>query len=230
MQFNSFLGDEKLCLVYRGFLLVPFVRLDLQWSWGMLVNCTLEAMSSEIRSWGITVPWWRKLKPHVIYICLTNLKCLFLLFNNSFFLWWCIFNHSRYVVSSSGAVVGDDLPGHTILGCDNTIGHHAVVGNKCQDMKYKVSFQELWTTFSILSSIPVDFESYWVLLMLSSTLPFCFGDSSKVSIFQRMWPILYLRSFGYTCADVHDMIAWALVLWGFGYASWLALLILFDCL
>ncbi|CAI9100545.1 OLC1v1037670C1 [Oldenlandia corymbosa var. corymbosa] len=36
-----------------------------------------------------------------------------------------------------GAVVGDDLPGHTIIGCNNTIGHHAVVGNKCQDLKYK---------------------------------------------------------------------------------------------
>ncbi|XP_027177449.1 probable acyl-[acyl-carrier-protein]--UDP-N-acetylglucosamine O-acyltransferase, mitochondrial isoform X1 [Coffea eugenioides] len=36
-----------------------------------------------------------------------------------------------------GAVVGDDLPGHTVIGCNNTIGHHAVVGAKCQDMKYK---------------------------------------------------------------------------------------------
>lgn len=37
-----------------------------------------------------------------------------------------------------GAVVGDDLPGHTVVGCNNVIGHHAVVGIKCQDMKYKV--------------------------------------------------------------------------------------------
>ncbi|KAL2480237.1 putative acyl-[acyl-carrier-protein]--UDP-N-acetylglucosamine O-acyltransferase [Abeliophyllum distichum] len=37
----------------------------------------------------------------------------------------------------AGAVVGDDLPGHTVIGCNNTIGHHAVVGIKCQDMKYK---------------------------------------------------------------------------------------------
>ncbi|KAL3535636.1 hypothetical protein ACH5RR_004097 [Cinchona calisaya] len=36
-----------------------------------------------------------------------------------------------------GAVVGDDLPGHTVIGCNNTIGHHAVIGTKCQDMKYK---------------------------------------------------------------------------------------------
>lgn len=40
--------------------------------------------------------------------------------------------------SSSGAVVGDDIPGKTIIGCNNLIGHHAVVGLKCQDMKYKV--------------------------------------------------------------------------------------------
>ncbi|KAI3790079.1 hypothetical protein L2E82_02892 [Cichorium intybus] len=37
----------------------------------------------------------------------------------------------------SGAVVGDDIPGQTIIGCNNVIGHHAVIGLKCQDMKYK---------------------------------------------------------------------------------------------
>lgn len=42
-------------------------------------------------------------------------------------------------LSGSGAVVGDDLPGHTVIGCNNIIGHHAVVGIKCQDMKYKVT-------------------------------------------------------------------------------------------
>ncbi|KAK6139603.1 hypothetical protein DH2020_026651 [Rehmannia glutinosa] len=36
-----------------------------------------------------------------------------------------------------GAVVGDDLPGRTVIGYNNIIGHHAVVGIKCQDMKYK---------------------------------------------------------------------------------------------
>ncbi|CAI9782677.1 unnamed protein product [Fraxinus pennsylvanica] len=37
----------------------------------------------------------------------------------------------------AGAIVGDDLPGCTVVGCNNIIGHHAVVGIKCQDMKYK---------------------------------------------------------------------------------------------
>lgn len=37
----------------------------------------------------------------------------------------------------SGAIVGADLPGTTVIGSDNTIGHHAVVGVRCQDMKYK---------------------------------------------------------------------------------------------
>ncbi|PIN07224.1 Dynactin subunit p27/WS-3 [Handroanthus impetiginosus] len=36
-----------------------------------------------------------------------------------------------------GAIVGDDLPGCTVIGYNNIIGHHAVVGIKCQDMKYK---------------------------------------------------------------------------------------------
>lgn len=44
-------------------------------------------------------------------------------------------------LSGSGAVVGDDLPGRTIIGNNNIVGHHAVVGIKCQDMKYKVSFE-----------------------------------------------------------------------------------------
>lgn len=37
----------------------------------------------------------------------------------------------------TGAVVGDDYPGCTIIGSNNTIGYHAVIGVKCQDMKYK---------------------------------------------------------------------------------------------
>lgn len=37
----------------------------------------------------------------------------------------------------TGAVVGDDIPGRTVIGSNNLIGHHAVVGAKCQDKKYK---------------------------------------------------------------------------------------------
>lgn len=37
----------------------------------------------------------------------------------------------------TGAIVGADLPGRTIIGSNNVIGHHAVVGVKCQDLKYK---------------------------------------------------------------------------------------------
>ncbi|TYH65937.1 hypothetical protein ES332_D06G089900v1 [Gossypium tomentosum] len=43
-----------------------------------------------------------------------------------------------HCVLMTGAVVGDELPGHTVIGCNNIIGHHAVVGIKCQDMKYKL--------------------------------------------------------------------------------------------
>lgn len=43
-----------------------------------------------------------------------------------------------HCVLMTGAVVGDDLPGETVMGCNNIIGHHAVVGVKCQDMKYKL--------------------------------------------------------------------------------------------
>ncbi|XP_028115054.1 probable acyl-[acyl-carrier-protein]--UDP-N-acetylglucosamine O-acyltransferase, mitochondrial isoform X5 [Camellia sinensis] len=42
-----------------------------------------------------------------------------------------------HCILMSGAVVGDDLPGHTVIGCNNVIGHHSLVGIKCQDMKYK---------------------------------------------------------------------------------------------
>ncbi|KAG7541014.1 Hexapeptide repeat [Arabidopsis thaliana x Arabidopsis arenosa] len=40
-------------------------------------------------------------------------------------------------VLMTGAVVGDELPGYTFIGSNNIIGHHAVVGVKCQDLKYK---------------------------------------------------------------------------------------------
>ncbi|KAL5558475.1 hypothetical protein UlMin_034686, partial [Ulmus minor] len=43
----------------------------------------------------------------------------------------------EHCVLMSGAVVGDDLPGRTVMGCNNVIGHHSVVGIKCQDLKYK---------------------------------------------------------------------------------------------
>ncbi|KAG9148939.1 hypothetical protein Leryth_026589 [Lithospermum erythrorhizon] len=37
----------------------------------------------------------------------------------------------------SGAVIGEDIPGYTIIGCNNVIGRYSVVGVKCQDLKYK---------------------------------------------------------------------------------------------
>ncbi|XP_025700797.1 probable acyl-[acyl-carrier-protein]--UDP-N-acetylglucosamine O-acyltransferase, mitochondrial isoform X3 [Arachis hypogaea] len=40
--------------------------------------------------------------------------------------------------SASGAIVGDDYPGCTVIGNNNIIGHHAVIGVKCQDLKYKL--------------------------------------------------------------------------------------------
>ncbi|XP_050937285.1 probable acyl-[acyl-carrier-protein]--UDP-N-acetylglucosamine O-acyltransferase, mitochondrial isoform X1 [Cucumis melo] len=40
-------------------------------------------------------------------------------------------------VLMTGAIVGEDIPGRTVIGCNNKIGHHAVVGIRCQDMKYK---------------------------------------------------------------------------------------------
>ncbi|KAK4602683.1 hypothetical protein RGQ29_011620 [Quercus rubra] len=43
----------------------------------------------------------------------------------------------EHCILMTGSVVGDDLPGRTVVGCNNIIGHHAVVGVKCQDLKYK---------------------------------------------------------------------------------------------
>lgn len=37
----------------------------------------------------------------------------------------------------AGAVVGSDDPGSTVLGDGNVVGHYALVGVKCQDLKYK---------------------------------------------------------------------------------------------
>lgn len=60
---------------------------------------------------------------------------------DAYFLFFCTLNYITCLnLSGSGAVVGDDFPGRTVIGCNNIIGHHAVVGIKCQDLKYKVSF------------------------------------------------------------------------------------------
>ncbi|TVU35268.1 hypothetical protein EJB05_17150 [Eragrostis curvula] len=37
----------------------------------------------------------------------------------------------------TGAILGADIPGRTIIGENSIIGHYAVVGVKCQDLKYK---------------------------------------------------------------------------------------------
>lgn len=42
-----------------------------------------------------------------------------------------------HCILKTGAIVGDDIPGRTVIGCNNVIGHHTVVGIKCQDMKYQ---------------------------------------------------------------------------------------------
>ncbi|KAG6498470.1 probable acyl-[acyl-carrier-protein]--UDP-N-acetylglucosamine O-acyltransferase, mitochondrial isoform X1 [Zingiber officinale] len=42
-----------------------------------------------------------------------------------------------HCIIQTGAVVGADLPGLTVLGHHNVVGHYAVVGVKCQDLKYK---------------------------------------------------------------------------------------------
>jgi len=61
-------------------------------------------------------------------------------------------------MSNSGAVVGSDLPGRTVIGKNNFIGYHAVVGVKCQDLKYRVrlilravlyKYHTLFCTFSL---------------------------------------------------------------------------------
>ncbi|KAF8406918.1 hypothetical protein HHK36_006039 [Tetracentron sinense] len=43
----------------------------------------------------------------------------------------------EHCIVMTGAVVGEDIPGRTVIGFNNIIGHHAVVGVKCQDMKFK---------------------------------------------------------------------------------------------
>ncbi|XP_072960261.1 probable acyl-[acyl-carrier-protein]--UDP-N-acetylglucosamine O-acyltransferase, mitochondrial isoform X3 [Typha angustifolia] len=56
----------------------------------------------------------------------------------------------------TGAIVGADLPGQTVIGSNNVIGHYAVVGAKCQDLKYKVmsAFCTLVTTMTSESIAP----------------------------------------------------------------------------
>ncbi|PUZ54997.1 hypothetical protein GQ55_5G177100 [Panicum hallii var. hallii] len=40
-------------------------------------------------------------------------------------------------VVQTGAILGADIPGQTVIGENNIIGHYATVGIKCQDLKYK---------------------------------------------------------------------------------------------
>nr|VDD48563.1 unnamed protein product [Brassica oleracea] len=40
-------------------------------------------------------------------------------------------NSNREFLLASGAVVGDELPGYTVIGGNYIIGHHAVHGDEC---------------------------------------------------------------------------------------------------
>ncbi|CAN1167182.1 Probable acyl-[acyl-carrier-protein]--UDP-N-acetylglucosamine O-acyltransferase, mitochondrial [Linum perenne] len=44
----------------------------------------------------------------------------------------------RCVLMAHAVVGADDIPGRTVLGANNIVGHHAVIGVKCQDLKYKL--------------------------------------------------------------------------------------------
>lgn len=121
------------CLFYRGFRLVLFVQLGLLQSLGMVVSYIQEAIFLEIQNWGSNAFWWRDfLSRAYIDQFVQTWFFLFLVFGSRCNRFMC------YTMSGSGAVVGDDLPGRTVIGCNNIIGYHAVVGVKCQDMKYKV--------------------------------------------------------------------------------------------
>ncbi|RZC27786.1 putative acyl-[acyl-carrier-protein]--UDP-N-acetylglucosamine O-acyltransferase, mitochondrial isoform B [Glycine soja] len=55
--------------------------------------------------------------------------------------------------------VGDDHPGCTVIGSNNTIGYHAVIGVKCQDMKYKIGNNNILANNTLLAG-HVEVEDY----------------------------------------------------------------------
>ncbi|CAK9144114.1 unnamed protein product [Ilex paraguariensis] len=81
------------------------------------------------------------------------------------------------ILTSSGAVVGDELPGCTVIGHNNFIGHHAVVGTKCQDMKYKTG-----DTWMSVDMCPTNF-GHWDMNFLLKPGNECFldiGDNNEI--------------------------------------------------
>ncbi|GJV98639.1 putative reverse transcriptase domain-containing protein [Tanacetum coccineum] len=70
---------------------------------------------------------------------------------------------STRLTSLSGAIVGDNLPGKMIIGCNNVIGHHVVVGIKCQDMKYKDDIEYLspfWIAINLSDALGLMLKNY----------------------------------------------------------------------
>lgn len=76
------------------------------------------------------------------------------------------------ILLDSGAVVGSDIPGCTVIGHRNTIGYNAVVGVKCQDMKYKVVIL-LLTLYPKCNfgSNAVTVDSFWLCIFICLCWP-----------------------------------------------------------
>lgn len=103
-------------------------------------------MFLDLQSWGITALWWRKLIVSIFFFSFLRCYCFIISWIQIFMVY--LFFVFRFITitlyvsfCTSGAVIGDDLPGCTFIGCNNIIGQYAVIGTKSQDLKYAVSFQ-----------------------------------------------------------------------------------------
>ncbi|CAN6985716.1 unnamed protein product [Brassica rapa subsp. trilocularis] len=99
-------------------------------------------------------------------------------------------------VLMTGAVVGDELPGgYTVIVGNNIIGHHAVVGIKCQDLKYKQEPQS--STSSVILALSLSSAVIHSLVLLYTGFT---GERAEL----RGLNLEELRRNGFTTSEEHN--------------------------
>lgn len=121
----------------------------------------------------------------------------------------CIF---VILCQSSGAVVGSELPGRTTIGNNNVIGHHAVVGVQCQDLKYKVlkfrrTSNKCFVLICICDAYILDEHIYVFYYLISCHESFAFSSSNwdNIRCYSLLHGTIYALLFN---SNVNSNICW----------------------
>ncbi|CAF2069120.1 unnamed protein product [Brassica napus] len=119
-------------------------------------------------------------------------------------------NSNREFLLASGAVVGDELPGYTVIGGNYIIGHHAVHGDECflcignnNEIRKFCSIHRSSTSSD--KTLWVSFVFEWVIGDNNLIMGFChIADDCKIGDRNVFANITLLA--GHVIVEQHDLV------------------------